>query len=296
MKAILHILMLGLLSMLFSCGQQNDKKKALVVVADSSQTILDKKEKERLEKRKQIEEQERIDSLKNAEILTEALEIATQNINKGRFHTEYDRVVDNGYYDVKVEINLDYHFTKDYSHLIIRRSGDPGNVYIDIYSKNNNTFEKVLSHEQWEFTYRYDTIQDINGDGLKDFVVNWYGSIGCCLRAFSAVYLLRPDKQTFSNEFEFINPKFSPKEKIIRGICYGHPGETEMYKYKWNGEKVDTLEYVYYEKNQNGDKTGKIIISTKRFPCEENNKILKRLNSVPNEYKKIDGYNWFLGF
>ena len=34
---------------------------------------------------------------------------------------------------------------------------------------------------------------------------------------------------TFSKNFEFINPTFSPKEKIIRGICYGHPGETEMY-------------------------------------------------------------------
>ena len=41
--------------------------------------------------------------------------------------------------------------------------------------------------------------------------------------------------KTISNNFEFINPTFSPKEKIIRGVCYGHPSETEMYKYKWNG-------------------------------------------------------------
>jgi len=78
--------------------------------------------------------------------------------------------------------------------------------------------------------YINDTIRDINGDGFNDFVVNWYGSNGCCLKAFSNVYLLRPDKKIFSNNLEFINPTFSPTEKIIRGVCYGYPGETEMYK------------------------------------------------------------------
>ena len=131
------------------------------------------------------------------------------------------------------------------------------------------------------------------GDGLNDFVVNWYGSTGCCLKAFSNVYLLRQDKKAFSENFEFINPTFSPKEKIVRGVCYGHPGETEMYKYKWNGEKVDTLEYVSYERNEKG-KTGKVIISTDR-PYGEKFKTLKVLNSVPTEYKKIEGYDWFTG-
>ena len=233
------------------------------------------------------------ESLRDAEILNEALNIATQNIDKDTFHTEYVRIVDVGYYEVQVEINLGYHFTKNYSHLIIRRSGVDAEK-IDIYSKDNNTFEKVLSHKQWEMTYVNDTIKDINGDGLKDFVVNWYGAAGCCLKAFSNVYLLRPDKKTFSSDFEFINPTFSPEEKIIRGVCYGHPGETEMYKYQWNGESVDTLEYVSYERNQNGEKTEKIIISTKR-PYEDDNKVLKYLNSVPSEYKKIEGYDWFTG-
>ena len=67
-----------------------------------------------------------------------------------------------------------------------------------------------------------------------------------------------------------------------------------MYKYKWNGEKVDTLEYISYEKNQKGFKTGKIIISSER-PFGENFKVLKRINSVPKEYKLIDGYEWFTG-
>ncbi len=139
-----------------------------------------------------------------------------------------------------------------------------------------------------------DTICDINGDGFNDFVVEWYGSNGCCLKAFSNVYLLRPDKKTFSDNLEFINPTFSPTEKVIRGVCYGQPGDTEIYKYKWNREILDTLEYVSYEKNESGEKTGKILI-TKNSPYEDKGKIIKRLKSIPNEYKNIYGYDWFTG-
>lgn len=142
--------------------------------------------------------------------------------------------------------------------------------------------------------YMNDTIRDINGDGFNDFVVNWYGSNGCCLKAFSNVYLLRPDKKIFSNNLEFINPTFSPTEKIIRGVCYGYPGETEMYKYKWDGDTIETLEYVSYEKNKRGEKTGKILV-TKHRPYDGNAKIIKRLNLIPKEYKSIDGYDWFTG-
>jgi len=146
-------------------------------------------------------------------------------------------------------------------------------------------------------TYVNDTIRDINGDGLNDFVVNWYGATGCCLKAFSDIYLLRQDKNTFSESFEFINPTFSPKEKIIRGVCYGHPGETEMYKYKWKDESIDTLEYIAFQTkdDKSSVKTKKIIISNNGQESSKKYRIIKILNDVPNEYKKIDGYDWFIG-
>jgi hypothetical protein len=67
-----------------------------------------------------------------------------------------------------------------------------------------------------------------------------------------------------------------------------------MYKYRWNGELVDTVEYVSYEKDEEGIKTGKIIVSN-GIPFSGNYKILKRLNDAPDEYKKIYGYDWFTG-
>lgn len=291
MKATLHILTLVFFATLFSCGQQNGKKKNTVVTSDTLQITLDKKEQERLEKRNKNKEQDYADSVRLDKVLQDALKIANQNIRKDRFIQKYEVSPDS--IPVSVEINLDYHFTKINPHLIIRRN-EPSAIYIDIYSRGDSKFEKVVSHKQWTMTYVNDTIKDINGDGLVDFVVNWYGSSGCCLKAFSNVYLLRQDKKSFSKNFEFINPTFSPKEKIIRGVCYGQPGETEMYKYKWTGEKVDTLEYVSYKTNKKGVKTRNIVISTDR-PYGDKFKTLKVLKSVPTEYRKIKGYDWFTG-
>ena len=291
MKTRLYILTLVFIATLVSCGKPNRMKGNSLVTTDTLQTTLNKKVQERLEKRKEIEEQDYADSLRLDLVLQDALKIANKNISKNRFIEKYEVSPDS--IPVSVEINLDYHFTKANPHLIIRRN-EPNAIYIDIYSKVNNKFEKVVSHEQWTMTYVNDTIRDINGDGLNDFVVNWYGSTGCCLKAFSNVYLLRQDEKAFSKNLEFINPTFSSKEKIIRGICYGHPGETEMYKYKWNGEKIDTLEYVAFQKNNKGIKTGKIIISA-NLPYSDKYKILKVLNSIPVEYRKIEGYDWFTG-
>lgn len=291
MKTRLYILTFGLLALIFSCGPANDKKNIDVVTTDTLQTSIDKKEKKRLEKRREIEEQDYADSIRLDKVLQDAFKIANQNIGKDRFIEKYEVLPDS--IPVSVEINLDYHFTNANTHLIIRRN-EPSAMYVDIYSKNDNKFERVVSHEQWTMEYMNDTVRDINGDGLDDFVVNWYGSNGCCLKAFSEIYLLKTDKKTFSKGFKFINPTFSPKEKIVRGVCYGHPSATEMYKYKWNGETVDTLEYISFEKNDKGDKTGKIIVSNNR-PYGNRYKVLKRLNSVPNEYKRIEGYDWFTG-
>lgn len=292
MKSKLYIFGL-LLAFFTSCEKQKDVPKVTAPISKKTETSnFEKFEKERLAKRKNIDKRYRKDSIQLDKILTEALNISTENISKNTFFKEYEAKFEDENI-VKVTINTNFHFTKSQPHLIIRRQA-PNEVLIDIYKKDNTAFKRVASHVQWSMTYVNDTIRDINGDGLNDFVVNWYGASGCCLKAFSNVYLLRADKKEFSKNFEFINPTFSPKEKIIRGICYGHPGNTEMYKYKWNGEQVDTLEFVSYEVKANEEKTGKIIISNKP-PYSTNYKIFKRLNHSPKEYEKIEGYNWFLG-
>lgn len=293
MKTILQILSFGIVVTFISCGQPAKKEDVAVLKADTIQSTYDKKEKERLERRSLMDEQDYADSIRLDKVLQDALKTSNQNIDKERFSQKYEILLDR--IPVTVEINFDYHYTKSNPHLVIRRN-EPSAIYIDIYSKVEDRFEKVISHKQWAMTYVNDTIRDINGDGINDFVVNWYGASGCCLKAFSNIYLLRQDKKRFSQSFEFINPTFSSVEKIIRGVGYGHPGKTELYKYKWNGEKVDTLEYVSYQTKETdmSIKTGKVIVSASS-PYGDKAKILKVLNSVPTEYRKIEGFDWFTG-
>lgn len=232
-----------------------------------------------------------IDSLRQEFELKSMLMMAQKNIDKDSFSINDQS--DNTENPTNFDLQYGNHFTSSIKHLIVRRS-DPGMFYFDIFAVSRGQFVKVASHQNSALTYQNDTIQDINGDGLKDFVVNWYGSSGCCLKAFSEVFLIQADKKTFGKQLQFINPTFSPIEKMVRGVCYGFPGETELYKYHFEGNRIDTIEYVAIERNKEHQKTGDILITNNRLHMD-NVKILKRLKNVPQEYKKIEGYDWFLG-
>lgn len=277
-------------AVLLSCGGMEVKSGNTVAAVDSTLNSGERQERARLAKRQALEEEHLRDSLALDKILRDALKVAKEHGGTDRFRKSYAVWVPDSLYEVAVDVHSDFHFAPEIPHLMIRRN-TPKAVHIDIYSSSNNRNDHLLSHEEWSLTYVNDTVQDINGDGLRDLVVSWYGANGCCLKAFSNVYLQRQD-HTFSKDFQFINPTFSPGEHMIRGVCYGHPGETEMYKYRWHGEAVDTLEYVLYEKDEQGRKTGKVICSTAQ-PYGAGYKVLRVLNAVPQEYRKIEGYDWF---
>lgn len=224
------------------------------------------------------------DSLCMERILKEAIDSAYTGMPTGKFRKEFVSMCDS-LYNVDVTLQSDHFFSATEKHLIIHMRSPVENIY-NVYLVQDKAFTKVASHKQGGSGITTDTLQDVNGDGIKDYLINWYGNTGCCLKNFYAVYLYQPQSGTFSNGYEFINPTFSAKEQVIRGVEYGHPGETSMYKYKWNGLQVDTLEYIYFEKNDEGDKTGKVIRKTAK---EE------RLKQAPEEYRHIYGYDWFLG-
>lgn len=277
---------------LISCNKKSDKRSIENISSDTTNRKVENPEQTRIEKRKKIEEENKKDSVFNEKILLEALRKVELKKNLVNYKSKYQTAYNNDFGVVTVEIDYDFHFSNKNKHLIIRRLG-PAKVLIDIYLKKNNVFKKVISHDQWSITYVNDTIKDVNGDNKKDFIINWYGASGCCLKAFSNVYLQRKNA-AFSKDFEFINPTFSSKDKTIIGVCYGHPGETELYKYQWNKESVDTIEFIYFEKNFKGEKTGKYISSNKPPNCEKLKKE-RKINSLPKEYLHIEGIDWFIG-
>lgn len=288
MKKTVIISTIGLMILVCSFGQPIDNRIVSSNEQESTQIKLEKREKERIEKRRKIEEEDRFDSIRLSKVLDKALIIASRNIDLKSFTLEFDSELDSNFI-VTTTMKMDTLFSTKYKYLIIHRNS-PSLINIDVYIKRDNKFEKVITHEESNLTYVNDTIQDVNGDGQKDFLVNWYGNNGCCLKNFYIVYLLHADNGTFSQSYEFINPTFSAKEKVIRGVRYGQPGETELNKFKWNGLKVDTVEYIYPDIRRKGH-----YLKSDRLPYASKSAKETILKDVPTEYKNIYGYNWFLG-
>ncbi|HEY4287799.1 MAG TPA: hypothetical protein VGN00_11925 [Puia sp.] len=274
----------------FSCNHLKQKKAVITAKAHSSRDSIDMVTQQKRMRNLAMQAE---DSVLLKKGLDMAMTMAYKKGKKSRYTDSTETVIEEDKYIVQTTINQDYYFSKAIQHLIVRRTS-PTSIYIDIFIKKRKKFERVVSYYQSTMAYINDTVYDVNGDGRKDFVVNWYGTNGCCLKAFSNVFLLRADKASFSDDFELINPTFSPKEGIVRGVCYGHPGDTELYKYKWQGERLDTLEYISYEKDKKDKKTGRLVISN-NLPYSNSFKVLNVVKSMPREYKKVIDYNWFTG-
>ena len=206
------------------------------------------------------------DSLSFIRILNSALAIADEQKNKDNFSLHSDRF----------DINYGYIFSSTKKHLIIKRYF-PSDVFVDIFKLQDSSFINVCSKNISALAYIGDTIQDVNGDNRLDYLFHWYPMAGCCLRDIFDVYLQKINGD-FADEVEFINPIFSANEKIIRGLCYGQ--EAPLYKYKWNGYKTDTIEYVYFPDSLNGNH----FIKRRSRNEEEKGEVMEQL---PNEYRKI---------
>jgi hypothetical protein len=285
MRNVEKITLLLILFSFFSCKESAHNKVKSSIKKEKTITKL-KVEQKKINITK-------VDNRSFEKIIDTTLEISKKYISKNNFKKKIKHYENYEFGSVTSELKIGNFFSKVQRHLIIKTNTN-SDVYFNIFLIKNDNFLPVLKHIESNMTFTKDTIIDVNNDGENDFLVNWYGSSGCCLKNFYTVYLSQKSNIDFSKSFEFVNPTFSPKEKIIRGVCYGHPGNTEMYKFRWNNSKIDTIEYISYEIDKKGIKTGKIILSKKSY-LENPNSKYKRLNDIPKEYKKIYGYDWFIG-
>lgn len=180
-------------------------------------------------------------------------------------------------------------FSRQKKHLFIINQFDYINVHINIFVLDNGSFRRVLNIKIGCLVFMDYSIKDVNGDGEKDFKYDWYPESGCCMRDICDVYLYQSNNGAFSKKYEFTNPTFFTLEKTIRGIGYGHPGDVELYKYKWNGNKVDTIEFIH------PDTTTKKYHVYYHFLDFDDPKKGKFISVIPKEYHHIEGYNWFKG-
>lgn len=255
---------------LSACSENSvdvDHRSESDVKRDSSILVESKSTREKILSRK---EKDRADSITSLRILELALHIANEHSSESHFSLESD----------SLDINFGYFFSRTKKHLIVKRKFGWG-IYTDIFLFKHQIFKPICSKEVASLSYLGDTIRDVNGDGKLDFLIHWYPAAGCCPRDVYDVYLQSLTGE-FSREFEFINPEFSPHEKIIRGRSYGY--EAPLYKYKWRGFNVDTIEFIYFP----GDENGPQLVKRRHDNREEKGQVLTRL---PDEYKRI-GYDY----
>lgn len=278
LEIMIKFITLFILVLLTACNTGNvesSKRKANDSIPSSvvqEEALPNTKEQESNSK-EQLEEERRqqiLDSINFDRTLSLGLQIANKKKDKNKFTFQSDSLT----------IRYGYLFTPNEKHLIIRRTF-PIAVQTDIYKLQNNEFVNVCSKEMHPMAFIDDTIQDVNGDNLGDYLFHWYPMSGCCERNVYDVFLLN-ENGDFTNEIEFINPIFSAKEKVVRGRRYGH--EAPLYKFKWNGFKIDTIEFVYFPSDM---KKGKYI-KRKHENVNEKGEVLKKL---PEEYRKI-GYEY----
>ena len=233
---------------------------------------------------------ERLDSLSLVKAKNEGLAYAQSHKRKSYTHT-FTTNRDTSFQSVTT-LRYGHLLSKDTYLLMMKRNEPPWHTLLNIYILKNGQFRLLYQGENIEgdFEFLGDTLRDINGDGYKDYVIHLYPSSGCCRRNVYRVLLFDPHRSQFGEVQEFINPTFYPRRKLILGVEYGQPGEVPLYKFRWNGMKIDTIEFIHI---LNGKK-GRYLRTTHDMylPTAEDGIVLK---SVPKEYRSIEDFAWFMG-
>lgn len=263
---------------LFACGQSDEQWGKYI----NTQRIIKRDEKARDRLRSKVEFKrygytEGVDSI-YVQNKVDSIVSAIQQKPHNYFHTKHDSL--NVIYGhvfspsaTHVLINLAY---KDYNHIFIFNAEAKG-------------YTRVFYTKEWFMNYRGDSIADINGDGYKDYLLSteatnhtWH------VRADWCVNLFNPKNNGFAYVDCYLNPVFSPKEKLVRGTTYGGPGDVELYKIKWAGIVPDTVEIIYRIKGSN-----KQFIRTTKHPWFDREKGTI-INAIPAEYKSLPEYDYFM--
>ena len=169
-----------------------------------------------------------------------------------------------------------------------------------LYKIEGDKVIDTIFQEYWNVGYSMDTIRDVNGDHYLDVITSYYSPSGCCRRNDIYVRVYNPFTHQFEKGLSFMNPTFYPKEGIIRGVKYGHPGEVPLYKFKWNSFAIDTIEYVYPDK----DRKSNFILSQRRLTYDELKNLslltgdprVRIVGKLPEEYLTIEDLDWFLDY
>ncbi|MGB1283810.1 MAG: hypothetical protein ACPG44_05025 [Polaribacter sp.] len=173
---------------------------------------------------------------------------------------------------------------ENYKSLIIKKQDDK-KYYQCINGKWKTTIEYNFGAG-----FIFDSIYDINADTNLD-IITYVTNTG---NLTTTVYLQNGKNGVFK-ELKFFNAIFDNEKQLIRGYIKQNAPIVKFYKLKWNGLKLDTLEWVRYRIG----KIPKVVIKSNKenvFDIDsENNYYVslskdqyKILKTLPKEYLTLD--------
>jgi hypothetical protein len=237
-----------------------------------------------------VKDTENVDERCLKEAMTDALQKIRDSLygKEGEYTYDFD-TAEEGYAPIGVTIKMGKYTEGAYYAVI--HAFDQAEALINLYDLDKGTVREKVSESLPLLADPSDTIFDANGDGIKDFALRFYPSSGCCRRDVYYLYLSPEKKEGQLSYIELINPTFYPKEHLVRGIGYGWPGHVELYKYRWRGEALDTLEYILPDPTTKG----KTFLKSRNLYGFTKEKEI-RLTKLPEEYQTVIGLDYFLDY
>ena len=268
------IVILTFITLILSCADKNDKE----LVCATKDEIVEEREPEHYEYR---------DSIYAQNVWYTCQVLINSNKQKDYFlgHTDTTQFENNGSSEIygTVEITSDFNPKRKYAR--IKRISTNGYTYIDIVDLTNDS--ALIREKHWWGNYVGDTIIDCNKDGFNDYVLKVMASSGCCPREDSWIYLYNPKINDFEKPIDFLNVSYFTDRRELVGMSYGQPKETYLYRIRFNNLIVDTLGFLHHHPE---DSTKFVLSKTNHVNLKKD----KILNYVPSEYKKSNGYSWFI--
>lgn len=229
-------------------------------------------------KQRLIDSFERVDSIQNERDIDSLLGIAASHYHDRSFQRREER------YTIQIGNILSPRKRHAYIKINMYHGDAPGMEYrMKIVDLDKPGFPALMDTLVFLDGLVHDTVYDVNGDMPGDFFYINYSGTGCCRRNFHNVWLY-DEKGDSLHHVDIMNATFYPKEKVVRGVFYGHPGEVPLYKFKWNKFSLDTVEVIFPLPG----KPGYFLKS----PVYDRS-LGTRIKGLPKEYLTINDFDWF---
>lgn len=134
-----------------------------------------------------------------------------------------------------------------------------------------------------------DTLIDLNGDNLKDILIEFYALAGTGEKNGIRVYLYDNSKKKFKpcEPLNYLaNPTFYFDKKVVVGYYLGN-GSGQATTLKWHGLKLDTLEHIDIDITWHDNDASFKLVSYNYITKKNAVKTVHAMD-LPKEYKYMD--------